>query len=504
MVMLDADLHYASLARLASAIRSREVSPVEVATWLLDRIETLNPHLGAFFHVFSGETLSSAREAERELEQGHYRGPLHGVPIAIKDVIDCGPTTAGSLLRRDYLAPEDAAVVSRLKQAGAIVIGKAAAFEFAFGTPNWASAFPPTRNPWQPDLLPGGSSSGSAVAVAAGLAYGALGTDTGGSIRIPAFHCGVVGLQPTYGLVSRRGVVPLSWSKDHVGPLARSVEDAAILLQACAGYDSQDPGSADVAVHDYLAGLGASVAGTSIGIPWDFFEGSCRPEILESFRLAAERMSALGAHVETAALDVTLRELSGNSYVTTWAEAATYHLPDLRSRADQFGPELRLHLMYGATIGAAVYLQAQRFRRKLSDTLTALFGRYDVLMLPTTGSFPEVIPDRPRPISEWMGSQPPPTYAALTNMARVPSISVPCGFSESGLPIGFMLLAPPFREAKLLHVAHAYEATQSPTPRHPTFGGIETTLKRREAQWNSLLAPGYSTAGLRHGQADAW
>jgi aspartyl-tRNA(Asn)/glutamyl-tRNA(Gln) amidotransferase subunit A len=469
MVMVDADLHYMSLAELASAIRSREISPVEVATWLLDRIETLNPHLSVYFHVFAGDALSSAREAERELEQGHYRGPLHGVPIAIKDVIDCGPTTAGSLLRRDYRAPEDAVVISRLKQAGAIVIGKAAAFEFAFGTPDWTSAFPPTRNPWQLDFLPGGSSSGSAAAVTAGLAYGALGTDTGGSIRIPAFHCGVVGLQPTYGLVSRHGVVPLSWSKDHVGPLARSVEDVAILLQACAGYDSRDPASADVAIPDYLAGLGASAAGTKIGIPWGFFESSCQPEILEAFRLAVERMSALGAHVETAALDVTLRELSGNSYVTTWAEAAAYHMPDLRSRADQFGPELRLHLMYGASIGAAAYLQAQRFRRKLSDTLMALFGKYDVLMLPPTGSFPEVIPDRPRPISKWMGPEPPPTYAAVTNMARVPSISVPCGFSKSGLPIGFMFIAPPFHEARLLHVAHAYETAHSSKRRHPTF-----------------------------------
>jgi aspartyl-tRNA(Asn)/glutamyl-tRNA(Gln) amidotransferase subunit A len=470
MVMVDADLHYFSLAELASAIRSREISPVEIAARHLGRIETLNPHLSVFFHVFADDALSSAHEAERELEQGHYRGPLHGVPIAVKDVIDCGPTTAGSLLRRGYWAPEDAMVITRLKQSGAIVIGKAAAFEFAFGTPDWTSAFPPTRNPWQLDLLPGGSSSGSAVAVTAGLAYGALGTDTGGSIRIPAFHCGVVGLQPTYGLVSRRGVVPLSWSKDHVGPLARSVEDVALLLQACAGHDSHDPGSADVAIPDYLAGLGASVAGTKIGIPWGFFEGSCQPEILEAFRLAADQMSALGAQVDAAALDVTLRELSGNSYVTTWAEAAAYHMPDLRSRADQFGRELRLHLMYGASIGAAVYLQAQRFRRKLSDTLIALFGKYDVLMLPTTGSFPEVIPDGPRPMSRWVGSEPPTTYAAITNMARVPSISVPCGFSKSGLPVGFMMIAPPFHEARLLRVAHAYETAHSSKRRYPTFG----------------------------------
>jgi aspartyl-tRNA(Asn)/glutamyl-tRNA(Gln) amidotransferase subunit A len=469
MVMVDADLHYSSLAGLASAIGSREISPVEVTTRLLDRIETLNPQLGVYFHVFADDALSRARELETELEQGHSRGPLHGVPIAIKDVIDCGPTTAGSLVRRDYLAPEDAAVIGRLKQAGAIIIGKAAASEFAFGTPSWTSAFPPTRNPWRLDLLPGGSSSGSAAAVSAGLAYGALGTDTGGSIRIPAFHCGVVGLQPTYGLVSRRGVVPLAWSKDHVGPLARSVADVAILLQACAGYDAHDPGSADVAVPDYRAGLGAGVAGTKIGIPWGFFEGTCRPEILESFRLAAEQLSALGAAVDATALDVTLRELSGNSYVTTWAEAAAYHLPDLRSRAEQFGLELRLHLMYGATIGAAVYLQAQRFRRTLSDTLMALFDTYDVLMMPTTGSFPEAIPDGPRPISKWMGPEPPATYAAITNMTRVPSVSVPCGFSESGLPIGFMFIAPPFHEAELLQVAHAYETAYSSGRRHPAY-----------------------------------
>ena len=397
------------------------------------------------------------------------------MPIAVKDNIESGPTTAGSLLLRDYVAPEDAAVVGRLKGAGATVVGKSAAFEFAFGTPDWTSAFPPARNPWQLDLMPGGSSSGSGVAVAAGLAYGALGTDTGGSVRIPAFHCGVIGLQPTYGLISRCGVIPLCWSKDHVGLLARSAGDAAILLQICAAYDAHDPGSADVAIPDYMEGIGAGVAGIRLGIPWNFFGSTCHPEILDAFRFAVGTMTDLGAYVGDANLDVTLRELSGNSHVTTWAEAAAYHMPNLRARPEQLGSEFRFYLMYGATVGAAVYLQAQRFRRKLGDTITALFRGYDVLMLPTTGSFPDVIPDAPRPMSSWIGPQPPTTYAAVSNMAHMPSISVPCGFSKAGLPIGYMLVAPPFHEAMLLRVAHAYEAKTQWHLRHPMLDGGDAT-----------------------------
>jgi aspartyl-tRNA(Asn)/glutamyl-tRNA(Gln) amidotransferase subunit A len=465
--MIDADLEFVSLAQLAATIKSREISPVDVATSLLYRIERLNPQLNAYFHVFTEDTLNRAHEAEKEISQGHYRGPLHGVPIAVKDNIESGPTTAGSLLLHDYVASEDAAVVGRLKTAGATVVGKSAAFEFAFGAPDWSSAFPPARNPWQLDLMPGGSSSGSGVAVAAGLAYGALGTDTGGSVRIPAFHCGIIGLQPTYGLISRRGVIPLAWSKDHVGVLARSSEDAAIVLQLCAAYDARDPGSADVVIPDYMEGIDAGAHGIRVGVPWNFFGSTCDPEILDAFRLATGTLSDLGAYVGDASLDVTLRELSGNSYVTTWAEAAAYHMPDLRTRPEQFGHELRLYLMYGATLGASIYLQAQRFRRNLGEMMRALFRRYDVLMLPTTGSFPDTIPDAPRPISRWMGSEPPTTYAVMSNMAHVPSISVPCGFSKAGLPIGYMLVAPPFHEAMLLRVAHAYETRTPWHLRHP-------------------------------------
>jgi aspartyl-tRNA(Asn)/glutamyl-tRNA(Gln) amidotransferase subunit A len=480
MTMTENNINYLSLVQVATAIRSRDLSPVDIVTSTLDRIERLNPHINAYFHIFREEALGRAREMTTEISRGHYRGALHGVPVAVKDNIACGPTTAGSLLRRDHVAVQDAAVVERLTAAGAIVVGKSAAFEFAFGTPDRTSPYPPALNPWDVELMPGGSSSGSGVAVAAGLACGALGTDTGGSVRIPAFHCGVVGLQPTYGLVSRYGVIPLAWSKDHVGFLARTVADAALLLQGGAAYDSRDPGSADVAIPDYVAGIDAGLHGIKLGIPWPFFGSTCHPEILGSFRLAVEVMKELGARVGDANLDVTLRELSGNSYITTWSEAAAYHMADLRAQPQLFGRELRLYLMFGATLPAYVYLQAQRFRRKLRSTMMELFRRHDVLMLPTTGSFPDAVPDGPRPVATWMGSEPPTTYTALSNLAWLPSMSVPSGFSEAGLPIGYMLIAPPFHEATLLRVAHAYETATPWHLRHPMLDSGEAALSKMD------------------------
>src|SRR5215831_452306 len=331
MTSTSASLAYLPLSEVASLIAKRDLSPVELTQGTLDRISALDPRLHSYYTVFTAEALAAAKAAEAQIRGGHYRGPLHGVPMAVKDIYEAGPTTGGSKLRKDYVAAQECTVVQRLKQAGGVLLGKLATWEFAASLSTLASHFPPARNPWNLEVDPGGSSSGAGAAVAAGLAFGAMGTDTGGSIRWPAFCCGIVGMKATYGRVSRAGVFPLSWNLDHTGPMTRTVRDCALMLQACAGYDPLDPASAHQPVPDFSAKLGQDIKGVRIGVPRKLFAGNCDKEILAAFDQAVAQMTELGAAV-TEVDSITFGELWAVFWPLLCADAAAYHLEDLQKR----------------------------------------------------------------------------------------------------------------------------------------------------------------------------
>ena len=363
--MAVSGLHQLSIAEAASGLRRREHSPVELTQACLDRIGELDEQLHSFITITEEAAVSQARRAESELAKGLDRGPLHGIPIALKDLYATEGirTTASSRVLLDWVPEEDAAVVGRLKDAGAVTLGKLAMDEFALYGPSFDTPFPPARNPWSLDRVPGGSSSGSGVAVAAGLCLGSLGSDTGGSIRSPASLCGIVGLKPTYGLVSRRGVLPLSWSLDHVGPLCRSVEDAALMLQAIAGHDPRDPASAKVDVPDYRGRLGHGAVNLRVGVPWRWFDaaGKVNSETQAAVREAIKVLQGLG--MEVVEVDAAPFEASYDvSRMIVMAEAFTYHEQKIASHPELYGAGNRGLFRQGAFLTAADYIQAQRAR----------------------------------------------------------------------------------------------------------------------------------------------
>ena len=466
MYKTSAELAYLSLSEVAGLLEKRELSPVELTQAMLDRIAALDPQLHAYYTVFADEALAAAKDAEAQIRHGQYRGSFHGIPFAVKDIYESGPTTGGSKLRKDYVATQDCTSVQKLKQAGGILLGKLATYEFALGLPTLASYFQPARNPWHLEMDPGGSSSGSGAAVAAGLAYGAMGSDTGGSIRWPAFCCGIVGMKPTYGRVSRAGVFPLSWSLDHTGPMTRTVKDCAIMLQACAGYDPRDPASADVAVPDFSATLGRDIKGIRIGIPRALFAGNCNAEILAAFDGVVTQMVALGATV-TDIESITFSELWAVFWPLLCAEAAAYHLEDLRERPEQYNPDLRLTLATGALVSATAYLQAQRAREHIRRRMLRQLDTIDLFMLPTTGLMPA--PIRAESPGLWLMSENFPIYTPLFNLTGFPALALPCGFSSSGLPIGFQLAGKPFDETTVFQVGYAYEQSTPWHTRHPAL-----------------------------------
>ena len=309
-------LAFASISTVAESVRRKELSPVELVRASLDRIEALDSKLNSFYTLFRDDVLAAARDAEAEIARGHYRGPLHGIPIGIKDIYECGPTTCGSKSLKDYVAAEDCMAVHKLKQAGALIVGKNATYEFAYGFPTTKSYFKPARNPWNLAYDAGGSSSGSGSSVSAGLVYASMGSCTGGSIRWPAQCCGIVGLKATYGRVSRAGVYPLAWSLDHTGPLARSVKDAALMLQGCAGYDPADPASANVPVPDFTARLGQPIKAMRIGLMRSVYEDNCDPKIWgrSTPRLASSKSSAPGSSTYPRSRSPRCRPSSGQPY----------------------------------------------------------------------------------------------------------------------------------------------------------------------------------------------
>ncbi|MFN3003097.1 amidase [Mycolicibacterium wolinskyi] len=450
------ELYELPLIEVAEKIRTKEVSPVEVAQSALARLEAVEPTLTAFVTVTPELALEQAKLAEKEIGDGHYRGPLHGIPLGVKDLYDTAgvKTTSSSAQRADYVPDADSASVAKLYDAGMVLIGKTHTHEFAYG-----ATTPTTGNPWAPERTPGGSSGGSGAAVGAGVVHVALGSDTGGSIRIPAALCGTVGLKPTFGRASRVGVASLSWSLDHVGPLSRNVIDSALVMAAMSGFDRRDPGTANVPVPDMVTGIDAGVAGKKIGIPVNYYTDQVAPEAAEAARTAAAEFEALGA--ELIEVEIPMAE---HIVPTEWAimmpEATAYHLDYLRNSPDKYTDEVRILLETGAAQPATDYVNALRLRTLIQAAWKDMFSSIDVLLAPTVVA-PATL--RSDPFVQWAdGSVEAATAAyvrlsAPANVTGLPSLSVPAGFNADGLPLGVQILGKPFAEPEILQFGYALE-----------------------------------------------
>ena len=464
------DLTYVPLTDLSRRIRTRALSPVTLIEACLDRIERCRA-LNAFITVTAEVARAQAGEAEREIAAGRYRGPLHGIPVSLKDLIDTKGirSTCGSRILADRVPSEDAAVAARLHAAGAVLLGKNNLHEFAFGVTTDNPHFGPTRNPWRLDRIPGGSSGGSGAAVAAGCGPVSIGTDTGGSIRIPAALCGVVGLKPTYGRVSRRGVFPLSWTLDHIGPLTRTVEDAALVLQAIAGPDPKDPSTLGQGVPDFAAGLRKSVAGVRIGVPADEYHSEMAADVRAQFRAALEVLAGVGLELEDVEFP-RAGEARTAAATVLFAEAASVHESWLSDRAGEYGADTLALLRQGTFLTATQYLRAQRVRALIASEVGALMEQVAALVLPT---IPIVAPAIGQSTVTVGGRSTDARgvitrFVRLINFVGLPAVSVPCGFGADGLPVGLQIVGRSNDEATVLAIAHAYEqATPWHTRRPP-------------------------------------
>jgi aspartyl-tRNA(Asn)/glutamyl-tRNA(Gln) amidotransferase subunit A len=446
------------------------VSPVELTEACLARIDRYDKQINAFITVTREQALAAARQAESEIRRGRRRGPLHGVPIALKDNIDTAGvlTTAASGVFKDRVPADDAEVVVRLKRAGAVILGKLNLHEFALGGTSAVTYYGPVRNPWAPDRVAGGSSGGSAAAVAAGMCLGALGTDTGGSIRIPASLCGIAGLKPTFGRVSNRGVIPMAWTLDHVGPMCRTVEDTALMLAAIAGYDPLDPVAADVPVPDYTSAAGSRVAGLRVGVARRPFFDNLDPEVAKAVEAAIGVLRGMTASVADVDVPAT-----GNIADVWNPEIYAYHEPWMTKTPELYQPLTRSVVQGGAKTGAVTYANARRQVEAVRREIRRVFATVDVLVTPTQRGVAQLITPPPSPPGG-RGAAPVPGGGGLVNTAAfniygLPTISVPCGFSSSGLPIGLQISGNHFAESRVLALAHAYERATAWHTRRPSL-----------------------------------
>ena len=454
--MIPTELSYLDIIEASNGLRRKEFSPVELTQACLERIEAIDDKLHSFITVTADSALEQARRVEQELRAGTDRGSLHGIPIALKDLYATKGvrTTCHSAVLQDWIPDEDATAAVKLSQAGTVLLGKLGMHEFAFGGPSVDAPFPAVRNPWNIAHIPGGSSSGSGAALAAGLCLGSLGSDTGGSIRTPSSHCAVVGMKPTYGRVSRYGVVPLSWSLDHTGPMARRVEDCAVLLQAIAGYDPKDSVSANVPISDFRAELKNGIKSLRVGVPrahWFDENRGTEPETERLFDDALKTLESLG---------VTVVEIDGRPFslarkanqTILVAEAYAYHEKRFQEAPQKFGSSVRRRMLEGAFLSAADYISALRARTALNEQIRANFSRVDVFATPTA----------PRPPEAFEAIDPNeqnlrPSFTNPFNLTGLPAISLPCGFTKDNLPVGLQIVAQPFRESTAFRVAYAYE-----------------------------------------------
>ncbi len=461
------DVAFLTIAELNRLYDSRELSPVEVTEALIARIAAHDGKLHSFLRLTEEPALAEAAKAERELMAGTRRGPLHGIPYALKDIIETAgiATTGHSKLRQDYVPSADAELVTRLKAASGIMLGKLATWEFALGGPSFDLPWPPARNPWNPDYLPGGSSSGAGAAVAAGFVPGAVGTDTGGSVRGPAALCGLAGLKPTYGRVSRRGVFPNTFSIDHCGPLARSAEDIALFLTVIAGFDPDDPGSEDIPVPDYPAELNGGVRGLRLGLVEDWYQGAgAHPDLAPAIEAAVAVLRGQGAIVEPVRLS-SLRDYTDCKTTISSVELFAIHEHDLRTRPQDFGRILRNRVLPGALIRAEDYLEALRWRTALAQEQGRALREVDAFITAAALN----VADRADPnLPDRLVSA--PSITMPFSVGGLPALAIPCGFSsEEGLPLSLQIAAGPFAEGLVLRIAHAYQQATDWHRRHPTL-----------------------------------
>ena len=463
MARSEPDLTYKSIGELAPGIASGELSPRDLVQASLDRISQLDSSLNAFLDVWEEESLSSAIIAEKEIASGRYLGPLHGIPVGIKDLIDVQgtPTTGGSKVLSRNIAGSDATVTAKLKAAGAILIGKLNLVEFAFGTTGVNPTTGDVKNPWNTTRITAGSSSGSAAAVASGMIPAALGTDTGGSVRMPAAFCGIAGLKPTYGRVSRAGVLDLSWSMDHVGPMTRTSQDCALMMNVLAGHDSRDPASSSNPVNDFTSEIGKGLDGLKIGIPSHyFFDEFVDSEVLVSVCSAVNLLEANGAEV----LELSMPWVGKGrpiNFGLLLPEAVSIHEKMIAEHADLYTPAVRARVQSGFNVAAIDYVRAQRARQWFNHQMAESMSNVDILITPTVPiQAPTIGECTPSPGNPGAGSE-LPMFTGVFDVTGQPSHSIPCGFTAAGMPIGMMITGHPFDESTVLRAGHAFEQLTS-------------------------------------------
>ena len=457
-----------TLEDAAALVRDRRVTPAELTEACLARIDAVEPRLNAFVTVTADVARAQAREAGDEIAAGRYRGPLHGIPVAVKDLFATRGirTTAGSRILADWIPDEDATVVRRLREAGAVLLGKLGLHEFAYGISSVNPHFGDVHNPWDTTRIPGGSSGGSAVAVVSGEAYAALGSDTGGSIRIPASLCGCVGLKPTFGRASLFGAVPLAWSLDHPGPLARTVRDVAVATAAIAGYDPRDPISADRPVPDFLAGIDAGPRNLRVGVPTDHVWDECDPAIATAVRAAIEALARAGAEIHEVRW-TRAAECAKASSAVLGVEARAYHEGAFPGRSADYGPLIRARLASQGDVDAETYARSMRLLLEArGGAADRDLDGVDVFAMPT-------VPARAWTIEEAKEIRRPSEWTRITrifDLTGQPAISVPCGIDPDGIPIGLQFAARLWDEAAALRAARAYELVRGPFPLPPLDG----------------------------------
>ena len=464
------DLTTFTLKKASELLRSKAVSPLELTQACLGRIQKYNPSVNAFISITAEQALASAREMGDEARRGKWRGPLHGIPIALKDNIDTAGvrTTGASELFKDRVPADDAEVARKLKSAGAILLGKLNMHEFAYGATSAVTYFGPVHNPWALDRISGGSSGGSAAAIAADLCFGTLGTDTGGSIRIPSSHCGVVGLMPTYGRVSNRGVIPMAWTLDHVGPICKTVEDAALMLGVIAGYDPMDPTTVDVPVPDYSRAFKMPVSKLRVGVPRAGFYDNLDTEYAKAIEAALVVVRKLTAGLT----DVQLPPAVAAPII--WGpETYAYHARWLKESPEKYQAATRTLMIRANEVKPDVYAAARREVDLARLAIKGVFTKVDVLITPTMKAPPATIAATLNPRAA--AANPAPAGAGNTgnpwafDVYGIPAITVPCGFTSAGLPVGLQISAAPFAESTMLALAHAYEEATEWHRRRPGF-----------------------------------
>jgi len=455
------DLIELPLSRAAALVESGEVSPVELVDACVERIDAVEDRLHAYISVYRDEAREVARAQEAMQRAGHRLGPLHGVPVAIKDNVALRGlrTTAGSKILDDWHPHEDATVAARLRSAGAIILGKTNMHEFAWGGTSANPHHGFVRNPWNPERFPAGSSGGSGAAVAARMAFGALGTDTGGSIRLPSAINGIVGIRPTIGRVSNFNVIPLAWSMDTVGPMCRTVEDCALMFNAIAGHDPRDGATATIPVTDYTADLARGIAGLRVGVIPDYFFHHLQPPVESAVRRALATLEQLGATV----VDVSVENIHGNISAQLTVEASepsAYHQRWLRERPEDYGDDVRLLLEIGELHTSVHYIQAQRYRSLLRAEFLEAFKSVDVFICPTlpftATKVGEMSVEIEHGVEEDMLSA-IMQFTGVPSLTGLPSLAVPCGFDDDGLPVGMQIIGQPFDEARLFRIGAAFQ-----------------------------------------------